>query len=76
MVEDSGRAYVAVTSSYLTQTIEGLEGLIQMPFGCGEQNMIVFAPDVFITKYLKESGQLKPEIRGETLGQAMVVSGG
>jgi len=32
-----------VTSSYLTQTIEGLEKLIQMPFGCGEQNMIVFA---------------------------------
>ncbi|MCK4964445.1 MAG: alpha-2-macroglobulin, partial [Dehalococcoidia bacterium] len=62
VVEDSGRAYVAVTSSYLTQTIEGLEGLIQMPFGCGEQNMIVFAPDIFITKYLEESGQLKPEI--------------
>jgi CD109 antigen len=33
-----------------------------MPFGCGEQNMIVFAPDVFITKYLEESGQLKAEI--------------
>ena len=62
VVVDSGRAYVSVTSSYLTQTIEGLEGLIQMPFGCGEQNMIVFAPDVFITKYLEESGQLKPEI--------------
>jgi CD109 antigen len=62
VVADSGRAYVAVTSSYLTQTLEGLEGLIQMPFGCGEQNMIVFAPDVFITKYLKESGQLKAEI--------------
>ena len=62
VVVDSGRAYVSVTSSYLTQTIEGLEELIQMPFGCGEQNMIVFAPDVFITKYLEESGQLKPEI--------------
>ncbi len=62
IVADSGRAYIALTSSYLTQTIDGLEGLIQMPFGCGEQNMIVFAPDVFITKYLKESGQLKPEI--------------
>jgi CD109 antigen len=61
-VPDSGSAYIALTSSYLTQTIEGLEGLIQMPFGCGEQNMIVFAPDAYITKYLKESGQLKPEI--------------
>ncbi len=61
-IDGSGRAYLTITSSYLTQTIEGLEGLIQMPFGCGEQNMIVFAPDVFITKYLQASGQLKPEI--------------
>jgi CD109 antigen len=65
VVADSGRAYIAVTSSYLAQTIDGLEGLIQMPFGCGEQNMIVFAPDVFITKYLKASGQLKPEIMAQ-----------
>ena len=61
-VTGSGRAYLAVTSSYLTQTIEGLEGLIQMPFGCGEQNMITLAPDIFITRYLQESGQVKPEI--------------
>ena len=61
-IDGSGRAYLTVTSSYLTQTIEGLEALIQMPFGCGEQNMIVFAPDVFITRYLEASGQLKPEI--------------
>ncbi len=62
VVVDSGRAYIAVTSSFLTQTIDGLDALLQMPFGCGEQNMIVFAPDVYITKYLQGSGQLKPEI--------------
>ena len=62
VVSDSARAFLTVTSHYLTQTMEGLEGLIQMPFGCGEQNMIIFAPDVYITKYLQESGQLKPEI--------------
>jgi CD109 antigen len=61
-IEGSARAYLAVTSSFLAQTIDGLESLLQMPFGCGEQNMIVFAPDVYITKYLQESGQLKPEI--------------
>jgi CD109 antigen len=61
-VEGSARAYLTITSSYLAQTIDGLESLIQMPFGCGEQNMIIFAPDVYITKYLKSSGQLKPEI--------------
>lgn len=62
IVAGSGRVYLALTSSYLTQTINGLDTLLQMPFGCGEQNMIAFAPDVFITKYLKNSGQLKPEI--------------
>jgi CD109 antigen len=62
VVADSGRAYIAVTSSFLTQTIDGLDALLQMPFGCGEQNMIVFAPDVYVTKYLQSSGQLKPEI--------------
>ena len=61
-VADSGRAYIAVTSSFLTQTLDGLDALLQMPFGCGEQNMINFAPDVYITKYLRDSGQLKPEI--------------
>ena len=61
-VEGSGRAYVALTGSLMTQTIEGLEGLLKMPFGCGEQNMILFAPNVFVARYLKETGQLKPEV--------------
>ena len=58
----TGRAYVALTGSFLIQTIEGLEQLLRMPFGCGEQNMILFAPNVYIARYLKETGQLKPEI--------------
>ncbi len=61
-IEGSGRAYVALTGSFLTQTIEGLDRLLQMPFGCGEQNMILFAPNVYVARYLKETGQLKPEI--------------
>ena len=61
-IEGSARTYVSLTGSYLTQTIEGLEGLLQMPFGCGEQNMILFAPNVFVADYLRETGQLKPEV--------------
>ena len=61
-IAGSGRAYVAFTGSLMTQSIEGLDQLLQMPFGCGEQNMILFAPNVFVTRYLKETDQLKPEI--------------
>lgn len=62
VVDGSARAYLALTGSFLTQTIEGLDQLLQMPFGCGEQNMLLFAPDVFIVRYLNETNQLKPEI--------------
>ena len=62
IVPGSARAYLAVTASYLAQTIEGLEGLLAMPFGCGEQNMMCLAPDIFIARYLEETGQMKPEV--------------
>jgi CD109 antigen len=72
-VADSGRVYLTLTGSYLAQTLEGLEGLIQMPFGCGEQNMINFAPNVYIASYLEQSGQLKPEILAKL--ELMTVTG-
>ncbi|HEX5505538.1 MAG TPA: alpha-2-macroglobulin family protein [Thermomicrobiales bacterium] len=62
VVAGSHRAYVALTGNMLSQTIDGLDGLLQMPYGCGEQNMILFAPDVFIARYLAATGQLKPEV--------------
>ena len=73
LVTDSGRVYLALTSSLLTQTMEGLDQLIQMPFGCGEQNMMLFAPNTYITRYLEESGQLKPEIMAKI--DMMMVTG-
>jgi len=73
IVPDSDRAYVAVTGSLLAQTIEGLDQLLQMPFGCGEQNMILFAPDAFILKYLEGTRQLKPEIQAKA--EMLLVTG-
>ena len=61
-VDDSARTSVSVTGSYVAQTIDGLEGLLKMPFGCGEQNMILFAPNVFVANYLRDTEQIKPEI--------------
>jgi len=39
------------------QSLEGLGDLLRMPSGCGEQNMVHFAPDVYILKYLSASEQ-------------------
>ena len=61
-ISGSARTQVVLTGNYISQTIDGLEGLLRMPFGCGEQNMILFAPNVFVAKYLEETGQIKPEV--------------
>jgi len=73
VIAGSSRAYLALTGNYLTQAIEGLEGLLQMPYGCGEQNMILFAPNVFVTRYLKETGQMKPEVMAKA--ESLMITG-
>lgn len=46
-------------------TLNNLDKLLRLPFGCGEQNMIHFAPNVFVLKYLQKTGQLSPEVETE-----------
>ena len=36
-----------------------------MPYGCGEQNLLNFAPNIFIMKYLQHSNQLTSEIEAK-----------
>ena len=63
IVSDSERAYLHLTPSPVAQTMQGVADLLNMPYGCGEQNMIFLAPDIEILKYLREVGELAPEIR-------------
>ena len=46
----------------LANTLENIDELLKMPYGCGEQNMYNFAPSAFIYEYLKKTGQLTDEI--------------
>lgn len=41
---------------------QNLDKLLAMPYGCGEQNMLLFAPNIFILNYLKSTGQLTQSI--------------
>ncbi|XP_069462357.1 CD109 antigen-like [Ambystoma mexicanum] len=58
VVRGSENAYIAVVGDILGPSINGLESLIQMPYGCGEQNMINFAPNIYILDYLTKTKQL------------------
>jgi len=56
---------LSVTPSLVAQTINGVGDLLGMPYGCGEQNMIFFAPDVEVLRYLDATDQLRPEVQAE-----------
>nr|XP_053627804.1 alpha-1-inhibitor 3-like [Cherax quadricarinatus] len=61
IVEGSDRAWVTAVGDLLALTLENLGNLIRMPYGCGEQNMLNFAPNIFIMQYLKATKQSTPE---------------
>lgn len=62
-VAGSARASVSVLGDIMGRAMKNIDKLLAMPFGCGEQNMILFAPNIFILNYLKSTGQLTREIQ-------------
>ncbi|XP_064411346.1 CD109 antigen [Latimeria chalumnae] len=67
VVHGSEKACVTVVGDILGPSITGLESLIQMPYGCGEQNMINFAPNIYVLKYLTATQQMKDDIKQKSL---------
>ncbi|KAM6906749.1 CD109 antigen [Lycodopsis pacificus] len=61
VVDGSARASVTAVGDILGPSISGLDSLILMPYGCGEQNMINFAPNVYVLQYLSAVGQADQE---------------
>lgn len=54
-VPDSTRVEVSVVGDLFGPTIKNLEKLIRQPFGCGEQNMLNFVPNIVVLEYLTVS---------------------
>ncbi|XP_073822275.1 thioester-containing protein 1 allele S3-like [Musca autumnalis] len=48
---------LSVSGNHLAPTLKNLNGLVLMPTGCGEQNMVNFAPNVLVLQYLRSSGR-------------------
>merc|ERR1719191_1864024 len=62
-VERSARASVSIVGDLLGPTLDGLERLVRLPTGCGEQTMITFAPQVYVTGYLDAVNSLPAELQ-------------
>ncbi|NWW53848.1 A2ML1 protein, partial [Pedionomus torquatus] len=68
IIEGSQRAHVTVMGDIMGNALQNLDSLLAMPYGCGEQNMVLFAPNIYIQQYLEKSGQLRPDIRAKAQG--------
>ena len=47
--------------------MEGLDKLLAMPYGCGEQNMLNYAPNVYIMDYLTATQQTQSKIKAKSV---------
>uniref|UniRef100_A0A4W5JWG0 Alpha-2-macroglobulin bait region domain-containing protein n=1 Tax=Hucho hucho TaxID=62062 RepID=A0A4W5JWG0_9TELE len=63
VVDGSARISISVLGDILGRALKNLDGLLQMPYGCGEQNMALLAPNIYILEYLRNTEQLTPAIR-------------
>ncbi|XP_039911176.1 alpha-2-macroglobulin-like protein 1 [Hirundo rustica] len=67
VLEGSARVTFSVIGDIMGPALQNLDHLLSMPFGCGEQNMVQFAPNIFILQYLNKTKQLNPEIKDKAL---------
>jgi hypothetical protein len=48
-------------------SLSGLDHLLTMPTGCGEQNMITFTPNIYVMQYLQATSQATGDIETKAL---------
>ncbi|XP_031439689.1 alpha-2-macroglobulin-like protein 1 isoform X2 [Clupea harengus] len=63
MVKGSTRASVSVLGDVLGRALKNIDSLLKMPYGCGEQNMAILSPNIYILQYLQNTNQLTADIR-------------
>nr|XP_020760299.1 alpha-2-macroglobulin [Odocoileus virginianus texanus] len=67
VVEESARASFSVLGDILGSAMRNTQNLLQMPYGCGEQNMALFAPNIYVLDYLNETQQLTAELKSKAI---------
>ncbi|XP_051788068.1 alpha-2-macroglobulin-like protein 1 isoform X4 [Erpetoichthys calabaricus] len=66
-VEGSAKASVSVLGDVMGRAMQNLDKLLAMPFGCGEQNMVLFAPNIYILRYLEATRQMTEQIKAKAI---------
>ncbi|XP_016353787.1 alpha-2-macroglobulin-like [Sinocyclocheilus anshuiensis] len=68
VIQGSARCSISVLGDIMGRALKNLDGLLRMPYGCGEQNMGVLAPNIYILQYLEVTAQLTTAIQETAKG--------
>jgi len=61
-IDGASKILVKIYPGLFSQVVEGLDSMLQMPYGCFEQTSSVTYPNVLVVEYMKSTGQITPEI--------------
>ncbi|OON18030.1 a-macroglobulin complement component [Opisthorchis viverrini] len=70
MIPGSLRVYLTYTDEVLGPALSNLDNLVRLPTGCGEQNMVLVAPNVYVLEYLKSGAQVSSKEREKLIHSA------
>ncbi|MBU0608215.1 MAG: hypothetical protein KKI08_10010, partial [Armatimonadetes bacterium] len=67
-IADASNILVKVYPGIFSQVVEGLDSILQMPYGCFEQTSSATYPNVLVLDYMKSINKITPEIRMKAEG--------
>uniref|UniRef100_A0A668ARA8 Alpha-2-macroglobulin-like n=1 Tax=Myripristis murdjan TaxID=586833 RepID=A0A668ARA8_9TELE len=68
IIPESAHGSLSVLGDILGRALNNLDGLLRMPYGCGEQNMALLAPNIYILEYLTNTNQMTKAIEEKATG--------
>lgn len=67
-IPDAGKIFVRLYPGPLSQIVEGMDSILQMPGGCFEQTSSSTYPNVLALDYMKRTKKLTPEVHAKAEG--------
>ncbi|MEM7534035.1 MAG: MG2 domain-containing protein, partial [Chloroflexota bacterium] len=62
-IDGTGKVTVKLYPGVVSQVLDGLEGMLQQPYGCFEQTSSTTYPNIMVLDYLKTTDQINPQVQ-------------
>ncbi|EGT41286.1 CBN-TEP-1 protein [Caenorhabditis brenneri] len=67
VVDGSQKARIDVIGDMMGPVLNNAHKLVQMPYGCGEQNMLNLVPNILVVKYLRATNRNESQLEAKAI---------